>query len=76
MERFLLLQQNGSRISADIVDASLEIWKLKIPLPLRVKGGWLDFVYVDEVSGAKCRGWSQRKDPTTVAKKLDLETMG
>eukprot|EP00281_Chroomonas_sp_CCMP1168_P022509 CAMPEP_0206230578 /NCGR_PEP_ID=MMETSP0047_2-20121206/10341_1 /ASSEMBLY_ACC=CAM_ASM_000192 /TAXON_ID=195065 /ORGANISM="Chroomonas mesostigmatica_cf, Strain CCMP1168" /LENGTH=243 /DNA_ID=CAMNT_0053654025 /DNA_START=49 /DNA_END=780 /DNA_ORIENTATION=- len=41
-------EMDGTRISADIVDAHLKIWKVKIPLPLRVKGGWLDFLFVDE----------------------------
>ena len=36
------------RISCDIVDASYKYWKLpKLPLPLRVKGGYLDFLYLD-----------------------------
>jgi hypothetical protein len=31
------------------VDASIKLWKLPtIPLPLRAKGGWLDFLYLDE----------------------------
>ena len=37
------------RISCDIVGASWKFWFFpKIPLPLRVKGGSLDFVYMDE----------------------------
>lgn len=37
------------RISCDIVGASWKWWKLpKIPLPLRAKGGYLDFVYLDK----------------------------
>jgi hypothetical protein len=36
------------RISCDIVGASWKFWKLpRIPLPLRKKGGHLDFVYLD-----------------------------
>lgn len=41
--------QDEKRISCDIVDASIKLWKLPtIPLPLRAKGGWLDFLYLDE----------------------------
>eukprot|EP00284_Hemiselmis_tepida_P014082 CAMPEP_0174923342 /NCGR_PEP_ID=MMETSP1355-20121228/6525_1 /TAXON_ID=464990 /ORGANISM="Hemiselmis tepida, Strain CCMP443" /LENGTH=276 /DNA_ID=CAMNT_0016169023 /DNA_START=91 /DNA_END=919 /DNA_ORIENTATION=- len=41
--------QDGRRISCDIVDASVKLWKLPtLPLPLRAKGGWLDFLYLDE----------------------------
>mmetsp|Transcript_39228 Transcript_39228/g.76724 ORF Transcript_39228/g.76724 Transcript_39228/m.76724 type:complete len:234 (+) Transcript_39228:127-828(+) len=41
--------ESGSRISCDIVDASIKLWKLPtLPLPLRAKGGWLDFLYLDE----------------------------
>lgn len=37
------------RIACDIVGASWKFWFFpKIPLPLRVKGGSLDFVYMDE----------------------------
>jgi hypothetical protein len=37
------------RISCDIVGASWKWWKLpRIPLPLRAKGGFLDFVYLDK----------------------------
>lgn len=37
------------RIMCDIVGANLKIWKLpRIPLPLRRKGGYLDFVYLDD----------------------------
>lgn len=37
------------RIMCDIVGANLKIWKLpRIPLPLRRKGGFLDFVYLDQ----------------------------
>mmetsp|Transcript_21481 Transcript_21481/g.53983 ORF Transcript_21481/g.53983 Transcript_21481/m.53983 type:complete len:230 (+) Transcript_21481:82-771(+) len=41
--------KSGRRISCDIVDASVKLWKLPtLPLPLRAKGGWLDFLYLDE----------------------------
>lgn len=37
------------RITCDIVGASFKYWKLpKIPLPLRAKGGSLDFLYLDQ----------------------------
>merc|ERR1712127_352187 len=37
------------RISCDIVGASFKYWKLPtIPLPLRRKGGYLHFAYLDE----------------------------
>uniref|UniRef100_A0A6S8ZJ62 Plastid lipid-associated protein/fibrillin conserved domain-containing protein n=1 Tax=Ditylum brightwellii TaxID=49249 RepID=A0A6S8ZJ62_9STRA len=37
------------RISCDIVGASFKYWKLPtLPLPLRAKGGYLDFIYMDE----------------------------
>lgn len=36
------------RISCDITDASVRIGPLKVPLPLRAKGGWLDFLYLDD----------------------------
>jgi hypothetical protein len=36
------------RISCDIVQASWKYWKLPtIPLPLKKKGGYLDFLYLD-----------------------------
>eukprot|EP00591_Stephanopyxis_turris_P003754 CAMPEP_0195526176 /NCGR_PEP_ID=MMETSP0794_2-20130614/27082_1 /TAXON_ID=515487 /ORGANISM="Stephanopyxis turris, Strain CCMP 815" /LENGTH=262 /DNA_ID=CAMNT_0040656801 /DNA_START=68 /DNA_END=856 /DNA_ORIENTATION=- len=36
------------RISCDIVDVSFKYWKLpKISIPLRPKGGYLDFLYLD-----------------------------
>mmetsp|Transcript_63319 Transcript_63319/g.131728 ORF Transcript_63319/g.131728 Transcript_63319/m.131728 type:complete len:239 (-) Transcript_63319:177-893(-) len=42
-------ETDPTRISCDIVDASLKVLSLPaIPLPLRVKGGWLDFIYLDE----------------------------
>jgi len=37
------------RISCDIVDVSFKYWKLPtLPIPLRKKGGYLDFIYLDE----------------------------
>jgi len=37
------------RISADIIGASWKFWFFpKIPLPLRKKGGYLEFVYMDK----------------------------
>ena len=37
------------RIGCDIVDASFKFWKLpKVKLPLRKKGGYLDFIYMDK----------------------------
>lgn len=37
------------RIMCDIIDASVKIWKFpRIPLPLRRKGGYLDFIYMDQ----------------------------
>jgi hypothetical protein len=37
------------RIGCDIVGASWKFWRLpKIPLPLRIKGGYLDFIYMDK----------------------------
>lgn len=37
------------RISCDIVGANFKYWKLpKLPLPLRAKGGYLHFAYLDE----------------------------
>jgi hypothetical protein len=37
------------RIACDIVGASWKFWFLpRIPLPLRVKGGYLEFVYMDK----------------------------
>lgn len=37
------------RISCDIANSSFKFWKLpKAPLPLRRKGGYLDFTYLDE----------------------------
>merc|ERR1712154_114507 len=37
------------RISCDIVGAGFKYWKLpRIPLPLRSKGGYLHFAYMDE----------------------------
>lgn len=37
------------RIMCDIIGASFEYWKLpKLPLPIRSKGGFLDFLYLDE----------------------------
>jgi hypothetical protein len=37
------------RIGCDIVGASFKFWKLpKLPLPLRKKGGYLDFIYMDK----------------------------
>mmetsp|Transcript_16616 Transcript_16616/g.34091 ORF Transcript_16616/g.34091 Transcript_16616/m.34091 type:complete len:238 (+) Transcript_16616:13-726(+) len=40
---------DSSRISCDIVDASLQLGPLPpLPLPLRAKGGWLDFLYLDQ----------------------------
>lgn len=37
------------RVACDIVGASWKFWKLpRLPLPLRVKGGYLDFVYLDK----------------------------
>jgi hypothetical protein len=36
------------RIMCDIVGASLKLWRFpRIPLPLRAKGGYLDFIYMD-----------------------------
>mmetsp|Transcript_9487 Transcript_9487/g.19166 ORF Transcript_9487/g.19166 Transcript_9487/m.19166 type:complete len:252 (-) Transcript_9487:127-882(-) len=40
--------EEPSRISCDITDAGLELFGLRIPLPLRAEGGWLDFLYLDE----------------------------
>jgi len=38
-----------SRISCDIIDASIQFKPLPaLPLPLRAKGGWLDFLYLDQ----------------------------
>eukprot|EP00401_Gymnodinium_catenatum_P044864 CAMPEP_0117482884 /NCGR_PEP_ID=MMETSP0784-20121206/13649_1 /TAXON_ID=39447 /ORGANISM="" /LENGTH=217 /DNA_ID=CAMNT_0005277393 /DNA_START=128 /DNA_END=781 /DNA_ORIENTATION=- len=37
-----------ARISCDITDADVRFGWLKIPLPLRAKGGWLDFLYLDD----------------------------
>ena len=37
------------RISCDIIDVSFKYWKLPtLPIPLRKKGGFLDFIYLDE----------------------------
>jgi hypothetical protein len=37
------------RIACDIVGGYLKVWKLPgLPLPLRVKGGYLDFLYLDK----------------------------
>jgi hypothetical protein len=37
------------RIMCDIIDASIKFWKLPtIKIPLRKKGGYLDFLYMDE----------------------------
>jgi PAP_fibrillin len=36
------------RIACDIIGGYVKLWKLPgLPLPLRVKGGYLDFVYLD-----------------------------
>lgn len=36
------------RIECDIIGASWKFWKLpRVPLPLKVKGGYLDFEYLD-----------------------------
>ena len=36
------------RIACDIIGASWKVWKLpRIPLPLKIKGGFLDFTYLD-----------------------------
>lgn len=37
-----------ARISCDITRADVSFGRLRIPLPLRAKGGWLDFLYLDE----------------------------
>lgn len=37
------------RIACDIIKATFKYWRLpRIPLPLRRKGGYLDFLYLDE----------------------------
>jgi len=37
------------RIMCDIVGANLKIWRFpRVPVPLRSKGGYLDFIYMDE----------------------------
>lgn len=37
------------RIMCDIVGANLKLWRFpRVPVPLRAKGGYLDFVYLDE----------------------------
>jgi len=40
--------QKSERILCDITDADVKFGWLRIPLPLRAKGGWLDFLYLDE----------------------------
>mmetsp|Transcript_4042 Transcript_4042/g.9837 ORF Transcript_4042/g.9837 Transcript_4042/m.9837 type:complete len:243 (-) Transcript_4042:82-810(-) len=47
--KFEVVPGKEERISCDITDAQFTIAKfLTIPLPLRVKGGWLDFLYLDK----------------------------
>jgi hypothetical protein len=37
------------RIMCDIVGANVKIWRFpRVPVPLRSKGGYLDFIYMDE----------------------------
>jgi hypothetical protein len=37
------------RVACDITDATFKFWKLpKLSLPLKVKGGYLDFLYLDQ----------------------------
>ena len=40
--------KRSERISCDITAADLQLGWLRIPLPLRAKGGWLDFLYLDD----------------------------
>merc|ERR1712032_1121456 len=40
--------ESPARISCDITDAGLSLFGFKVPLPLRAKGGWLDFLYLDD----------------------------
>lgn len=51
-ENFDVLKKNTivlRRIACDIIGGYIKLWKLPgLPLPLRVKGGYLDFVYLDD----------------------------
>jgi PAP_fibrillin len=50
-ENFDVVKKNTivlRRIACDIIGGYVKLWKLPgLPLPLRVKGGYLDFVYLD-----------------------------
>jgi len=40
---------NCARISCNLTSAELDLFgRVKLPLPLRFEGGWLDFVYMDD----------------------------
>jgi PAP_fibrillin len=51
-ENFDVVKKNTivlRRIACDIIGGYVKLWKLPgLPLPLRVKGGYLDFVYLDD----------------------------